>query len=222
MAVAGEIPTDGWASAFILGISPVPRMACLGSMYPIQSRDSSTRPSESAARCRARLRWHFSGRRSAGPGNYPGGLPRQGQIAGSCLSTVRRPFATDPAKSVPPVLIAGPGLSAIWVLHPAPAQPARKAVSARGCGWPESRSNASGCHGVTRVTGPCFMRSAGAPVHKTRRGPIPPSAGFFSSKMHETRPDPKGPRPGPQFIKQGAALSPLLQVSFRAKCMKQT
>ena len=67
-------------------------MACLGSMYSIQSRDSNTRPIATAARCRARLRWHFSGRRSAGPGNYPGGLPRQGRIAGSCLSTVRHPL----------------------------------------------------------------------------------------------------------------------------------
>jgi len=28
----------------------------------------------------------------AGPGGYPGGLPRQGRIAGSCLLTVRRPL----------------------------------------------------------------------------------------------------------------------------------
>jgi len=74
------------------GHFPVPRMACLRSMYPIPSRDSSTGPSVAGARCRTRLRWHSSGRLPAGPGGYPGGLARQGRIAGSCLLIVRRPL----------------------------------------------------------------------------------------------------------------------------------
>ena len=171
------------------GHFPVPRMACLASMYPIQSRDSSRRTAATAPlpgpSSLAFLRPAFGRSRQLPGRSTPPGPDRRELLVDRQAS-----FARGPAESVPPVLIAGPGLSAIWVLHPAPAQPARKPVSACGSGWPENRRGASGCHGVTKVTGPCFMRSAGAPVHKTRRGPIPsPSAGFFSSKMHETRPD---------------------------------
>ena len=66
-------------------------------MYLILNLVSSTGPSGAGAHCRARLRWHSSRRRSAGPGNYPGGLPRQGRIAWESFADRQASFATDPA-----------------------------------------------------------------------------------------------------------------------------
>ena len=145
-------------------------------MYPIQSRDSSTEPG--AALRRARLRWHSSGRRPAGPGNYPGGLPRQGRIAGSRFWSSGALYHR-PGRSVPPVLMVGWGLSAIWVLHPTPAQPARKPVSACSSGWPESRSGGSGCHESHRA----LFHALGRPqCIKQDATLFPPSAYFFREK----------------------------------------
>jgi len=160
MAVAGEIRADGWAFAFILGISP-----CLEWLAWAQcTRFRAGIPAPGRARARP----------VAGPvfvGISPAGV-RPVQATTLAVYSTRagspevacRPSGVlchRPGRSVPPVLIAGPGLSAIWVLHPAPARPTRKPVSAFGSGWPESRSGASGCHGVTRVTGSCFMLSPG-------------------------------------------------------------
>ena len=160
MAVAGEIRTDGWAFAFILGISP-----CLEWLAWAQcTRFRGGIPAPGRARPRPVPGPIFVDSFQAGVrpvqsttlAVYPA---RAGSPEVAC-----RPSGAlrhRPGKSVPPVLIAGPGLSTIWVLHPALTQPARKAVCACGSGWPESRSGASGYHGIRRVTGPCFMRSAG-------------------------------------------------------------
>ena len=161
MAVAGGIRTDGWAFAFILGISP-----CLEWVVWAQcTRLRAGIPAPGRALPRPVAGPVFVGISPAGARPVQAALP--GRSTPPALSRRKSlvdrqaSFATDPAKSVPPVLIAGPGLSAIWVLHPAPAQSARTPVSACGSGWPESRSGASGCRGVSRVTGHCFRRSAG-------------------------------------------------------------
>ena len=69
-------------------------------MYRILARDSSAGPSAAGARCRTRLRWHFSGRRSAGPGGYPDGLPRQGRFVEKRLRIVRRSTSVVPTRMI--------------------------------------------------------------------------------------------------------------------------
>ena len=91
IAVAGEIPTDGWAFAFILGISP-----CLEWLASAQcTRFRGGIPAPGRARPRPVAGPVFVEILPAGSRPIQAttrAVARQSRVAGSCLSTVRRPL----------------------------------------------------------------------------------------------------------------------------------